>query len=42
MRPLCYTKKKFREKEKNSWKLKSRITNIEDTIISLDYKVEQN
>lgn len=35
-------KKKFREKEKNSWKLKSRITNIEDTIISLDYKVEQN
>ena len=34
--------KKIREKEKKSWKLKSRIADIENTRISLEYKVEQN
>ena len=34
--------KKIREKENNSWKLKSRIANIENTIISLEYKAEQH
>ena len=37
----CYSKKNQRE-GKNSCELKSRTASIENTIISLEYKAEQN
>ena len=39
---LCLKIKHILGKEKKSWKLKSRIADIENTRISLEYKVEQN
>lgn len=43
MRPVCYEKRTLRKnKETNSWKLKSTITHIENTTISLNYEVKHN